>query len=123
MFRTCQWALIGPPSPQNKLSTLKEQLDDGNQLDRDQQDAVSRINEVVIQLDLLKELQKQFCQLTTDVCTTHIPSPSFPQEKQNGTNFSSLTPSSEELWVYKSCLPYKCTCVVKVVTVVNLKYS
>ena len=38
------------------------------------------------------------------------------QEEQNGTNFSFIAPSSEELWVP---MPFKCTGMVKVVTVAD----
>ena len=55
-----------------------------------------------------------------------IPSERASQEEPNGTNFSSVAPFSEELWVWiYTCLPFKCVCVVKVVILhlcVQLKF-
>ena len=47
--------------------SLKESIDSGAQLDRDQQEAVRRLHEVTIQLDLVRELQKQFAAFSTEV--------------------------------------------------------
>ena len=45
---------------------------------------------------LAKKWWKQFRQ-------TMIPSERVFQGEQNGANFSSIAPSSEELWVHKEC--------------------
>ena len=64
------------PSPhtliphQNKLSILKDNLDSGVALDKDQLDAVTKIEQVSTQLELVKELQKQFTTMSADV--SHI---------------------------------------------------
>ena len=52
---------------QNKLLLLKESMDQGTQLDKDQKEAVMKLNEVLIQLELAKELQKQFATLSLEV--------------------------------------------------------
>ena len=61
-----------PPPPslkhtQNKLMALKETVDTGAQLDKDQQEAVTRLDEVTIQLELVRDLQKQFATAIVDV--------------------------------------------------------
>ena len=56
-----------PVSPQNKLMTLKQNVDVGAQLDKDQREAVKRLDEVTIQLEVVKDLQKQFTAITVDV--------------------------------------------------------
>ena len=43
------------------------------------------------------------------------------QEQQNGANFSSIAPSNEEIWLLIICLPFKCACMVKVVTAADLQ--
>ena len=53
---------------QNKLMALKETVDTGTQLDKDQKEAVMRLDEVTIQLELVKDLQKQFAAVTVEVC-------------------------------------------------------
>ncbi|XP_064400637.1 caprin-1-like isoform X2 [Halichondria panicea] len=50
----------------NKLESLKEGLDSGTRLDTDQIAAVAKLNDVSIQLELIKELQKQFTTLQSD---------------------------------------------------------
>ena len=55
---------------QNKLSILKDNLDSGVALDKDQLDAVTKIEQVSTQLELVKELQKQFTTMSADV--SHI---------------------------------------------------
>ena len=66
--------LPSPPYPppslkhtQNKLMALKETVDTGAQLDKDQQEAVTRLDEVTIQLELVRDLQKQFATAIVDV--------------------------------------------------------
>ncbi len=54
---------------QNKLITLKENaLGSADALDKDQQEAITKIKDVHVQLDLVKDLQKQFGSLQTEVC-------------------------------------------------------
>eukprot|EP00731_Ephydatia_muelleri_P005941 Em0003g189a len=43
-----------------KLESLQQLRNEGKELDRDQLDAVSKLGEVLLQLELAKELQKQF---------------------------------------------------------------
>ena len=52
---------------QNKLLTLQESAEHGEQLKRDQEEAISKLGEVQLQLDLVKELQKQFTSLNSEV--------------------------------------------------------
>lgn len=47
-----------------RLTTLKEQT--GKDLDKDQLEAISKLPGVLIQVDLLRELQKQFADLSTE---------------------------------------------------------
>lgn len=65
-YRTCLHMLRS--LLQNKLESLKEGLDSGTRLDTDQIAAVAKLNDVSIQLELIKELQKQFTTLQSDVC-------------------------------------------------------
>ena len=49
-----------------------------------------------------------------------ISSERVSQGEQNEANFSFIAPSSEELRVLVyTCLPFKCTCVVTIVTIVD----
>lgn len=41
---------------------------EGKELSKDQLQAIDKLPEVAIQLDIVKELQKQFQQLQTEVC-------------------------------------------------------
>ena len=50
----------------NKLMALKQTVDAGAQLDKDQREAVMKLDEVTIQLELVKDLQKQFTAATLD---------------------------------------------------------
>ena len=52
---------------QNKLLSLQESADQGEQLKRDQEEAIAKLGEVQLQLDLVKDLQKQFSSLNTEV--------------------------------------------------------
>ena len=56
-----------PLSPQNKLMALKQSIETGVKLTKDQEEAVMKLDEVNIQLDLVRELQKQFMGVTTEV--------------------------------------------------------
>ena len=53
---------------QNKLLSLQESADQGEQLKRDQEEAIAKLGEVQLQLDLVKDLQKQFSSLSAEVC-------------------------------------------------------
>ena len=55
---------------QNKLMTLQESADQGEQLKRDQEEAIAKLGEVQLQLDLVKDLQKQFFSLNVEVSIT-----------------------------------------------------
>jgi len=50
----------------NKLSSLKDSLDSGTKLDKDQMDAVTKLENVSTQLELVRELQKQFSTMSVD---------------------------------------------------------
>ncbi|CAI8027881.1 Caprin-1 [Geodia barretti] len=50
----------------NKLITLKQSIETGAKLTPDQEDAVSKLGEVNIQLEMVKDLQKQFAAVTTE---------------------------------------------------------
>ena len=52
---------------QNKLLSLQESADQGEQLKRDQEEAIAKLGEVQLQLDLVKDLQRQFSSLNTEV--------------------------------------------------------
>ena len=55
--------------PQNKLESLRDNLESGSsRLDKDQLAAVAKLDEVGIQLELIKDLQKQFTTLQSEVC-------------------------------------------------------
>lgn len=51
---------------QNKLTALKEGNDMG-ELDRDQKEAITKIKDVSLQLELIRDLQKQFSQVEAEV--------------------------------------------------------
>ena len=53
--------------PQNKLVTLKESEDSGAKLDKDQKAAVKRLDEVSIQLEVVRDLQRQFASFSQEV--------------------------------------------------------
>ena len=55
---------------QNRLVSLKESEEQGTQLEKDQLDAIAKIENVTIQLELVKELQKQFQALSVEVSMT-----------------------------------------------------
>lgn len=48
------------------MTSLKES-DEGDVLDRDQREAITKIKDVTVQLELVKELQKQFTAIETEV--------------------------------------------------------
>ena len=53
---------------QNKLVTLKENAQSGTDaLDKAQQEAITKIKDVHLQLELVKDLQKQFGSLQAEV--------------------------------------------------------
>lgn len=52
---------------QSRLSQLTESKASGKTLDQAQLDAIGKLPEVAIQLELMKELQKQFTGLQTEV--------------------------------------------------------
>ena len=47
--------------------TLQESAEQGEKLTADQEDAVSKLGEVQLQLELVKDLQKQFTSLNSEV--------------------------------------------------------
>ena len=52
---------------QGRLVTLQESKQEGKDLTKDQLQAIEKLPEVSIQLDIVKELQKQFLQLQAEV--------------------------------------------------------
>lgn len=52
---------------QNKLLTLQESAEHGEQLKREQEEAIAKLGEVELQLELVKDLQKQFNSLNSEV--------------------------------------------------------
>ena len=44
-------------------------MDQGTRLDKDQLDAVQKLSDVSLQLELVKDLQKQFATLNTEVAS------------------------------------------------------
>ena len=49
--------------------TLQESAEQGEQLKRDQEEAIAKLGEVQLQLDLVRDLQKQFNSLNVEVHT------------------------------------------------------
>ena len=54
----CSSALLA--RMQQKLTALEESLIKGKELDKDQREAVNRLPDVSVQLDLARDFQKQF---------------------------------------------------------------
>ena len=50
---------------QNKLLVLKENMD---KLDKDQKEAIMKLDDVMVQLEMVKDLQKQFASVSVEVC-------------------------------------------------------
>ena len=54
---------------QQKLTALEESLMNGKELDKDQREAVTKLPDVSVQLDLARDFQKQFQSVQVEVKT------------------------------------------------------
>ncbi len=57
---------------QNKLTQLRVCQKDGTTLDKGQEEAITKIKDVDIQLELVKDLQKQFAGVQSEVGVVYI---------------------------------------------------